>query len=508
MKYSYFIVFIIGGLLSFICQAKASSVNEEIKTAQLQLVFGSKALSSLAYQLDCLADLIHCEQKIVRQFWNEQNWTKSDEDAIQAWASLQGKYSNASAQIPEAPEKSVEQVGFPLRNSSISFDKKFRIAAFHAEDLTIYRQNLSLLMLPKDVDLAIGIIEQFQDRHRKWWEKSGFKTTKAFAQKFISLFHEKKLLAFVEKVSRFYHAEVSPSSPIYFHFFVLPGKSPHSSGEQIENHSVIEVLEGEEPIDRVDVVLHELFHYFYRNSPFNQHTALVKRFVQSNENTAIPAYNLLNEVLATALGNGLVSKLVLPPERFEKYFSKERSFYNDQAIDAVAKKLMPKLAHDLEGKSSLFDPDFIPAYLKTVESALGDKARAPALSLRTMVVLYPEDFGAEYNTFERNIRAGSSWSSTDFNADDNYKIMKNSPHLSGIIILKPNTLPLSKNWNELLGEKSVKQISKLAKRGRPFIHTAKRSPNSWIFVVVASTKEQAKDLLSKIESARQIKDLE
>lgn len=494
-------------IFSAITFAENKFVKEDLRTSKLNFIFESTQISSLTYQLDCLADLIHCDREPIKQFWDTQNWNASDETAIKKWAQIQEKYTNVGGEVLETRERHPGKAGFPLRNNSISFDRKFRIASFISDEIKDYRKNLGLLMLPDDVNEAMEVIETFRARHEKWWQSYGYSQTKIFTEKFIKLLDEKDLFPLIEKVSNFCQASLSAKTPIFFHFFILPGKNNHSSGEQIEDHSVVEVLEGEEPIDRVDVILHELFHYLYRSAPFEQHEAFVKSFMDSEDPVKIEAYNLLNEVLATSLGNGIVSKQVLPSERFHAYAMKEKSFYSDFAIDKVAKILMPILEKDLGTKSTLYSPNFVPTYLKAVHEALGESAASPYLALRTHIAYYNPEFTNEYQLFARTIRAGAYWSSSSLSHYEHYETLKQSPHLSALLLLKPTDFPLSEKWNSMLGTKHIKNISKQLKKKTSFIYTLDRTPGSWIFLIVASQKQEAKHLLSKIEGAKSILDV-
>lgn len=491
-------------LFTFSLLTQASTT---VKTKNLQLVFNTQQIQSLVYQIDCLADLIYCERDLVQKFWNTQNFSEADKKAVDDWAKLESNYQNGGVDIPEISPEAVKDIGFPLRGNSTSYDKKIRIASYLATDLNSYRQNLSLLLLPKDVDAAIQIVERFQKRHVKWWNKTGKTETEQFINKFVTVLKTKKLIPLIEQVSHFYEATTNVKTPVVFHFFYLPGESKHSSGEQVENHSIIEFLHGEKPEQRADVILHELFHYFFRSVPIEKHIELVKSFSKNNDPSSVAAYNLLNEVLATSLGNGIVSEKIESPEKFKTYLTKEKSFYNDAAIDLVAKAMMPILKKALEQKTTLYSPDFTATYLNTVQETLKEKAFAPHLALRTSATIYEKEFKSEYNTFFKDIRMGSSWSTSDFDSRHSRQRLDNSAHLSGLIIIKPESLEFLTSLKGLIDEDSIKKIKEQAKQNSSFTTAIPRTKNSWIFVVIAKTNDQASTQLKKLATAKSISEI-
>ena len=504
MKFIILILSIISGF------AFGASKPLEIKTTKMRLVFHTSAVASLVYQVDCLAGRIYCEDSLVKRFWKAQNWTADDDAAIKSWNDIFDKYSQISESVEELSSEVTDAIGFPIRNNTVAFDKKIRMASFISEDLASYKNAISLLMVPADVEKSARVIQHFQARHLKWWNREGSKRTNAFAQEFSKILQQKNLIPFVEQVAAFYEAELSVDTPIFFHFFYLPGHSDHSSGEQIENHSCIEFLQGEKIEDRIDVVLHELFHYFYRSVRVQKHADFVKSFAQSSEASSIVAYNLVNEVLATAFGNGMIFQKVSTEEEYAKRFAKEKTFYNDYAIDTVAKALIPHLEQNLANSSTLYDKAFVFDYIQVVKNALHEKANAPKLALRSMVAIYQDglNFGKDLDVFSRMIRSGSTWSSYDFASEKSWSRLKNSVQLSGLFLLTAKDIELLKPLEPILGSSQLTKIREQAKKESSFIFTIPRSAKSWIFVVVTNPGEEAQKLLSQIANAEKIEDID
>ena len=52
----------------------------------------------------------------------------------------------------------------------------------------------------------------------------------------------------------------------------------------------------------MDIVLHELFHYFYQEAPYSVHVDIIDTMAKTSFVDAFNAYSLMNEAFATALG--------------------------------------------------------------------------------------------------------------------------------------------------------------------------------------------------------------
>ena len=176
------------------------------------------------------------------------------------------------------------------------------------------------------------------------------------------------------RAARFYAAPLAKGTPIDFDLVVLPGKSEWTSGEQMLAHGVIELLADEKPEARMDVVCHELFHFFFNARTPAQQASLAARFTSSSDPLAVIAYFLLDESVATALGNGVVNHVVNPPD-YAKRSKKELGFYGNHAIDATAKGLLARAKEDPTLGPPLDSPELVSALVAAAHDAVGDDPR-------------------------------------------------------------------------------------------------------------------------------------
>ena len=189
-----------------------------------------------------------------------------------------------------------------------------------------------------------------------------------------------------DDAARFYGVDLPKGHAIHFALVTRPkAQSRVVHATQLENWLVIEVPEGAKPEERVDVVFHELFHYFYASAPKAKHIAAMEALKKQKSANVFALYTLFDEAFATALGNGLVQKRVTP-DAFANAMTKPRSFYNDDAIDTAAKAIVPELEKALPKRAS-FDA-MATTLADRMAAALGAQVSTVALALRSVAVLY------------------------------------------------------------------------------------------------------------------------
>jgi hypothetical protein len=127
-----------------------------------------------------------------------------------------------------------------------------------------------------------------------------------------------------------------------------------------------------------------------------------------------------------------------------------------------------------------------------------------------MVAIYQDglNFSKDLDVFSRMIRSGSTWSSYDFASEKSWSRLKNSVHLSGLLLLTAKDIELLKPLEPILGSSQLTKIREQAKKESSFIFTIPRSAKSWIFVVVTNPGEEAQKLLSQIANAEKIEDID
>lgn len=168
--------------------------------------------------------------------------------------------------------------------------------------------------------------------------------------------HTTAVSAFFRKMAFFYGVTEEASDTFQVVFYPLP-KSRAFRATAFFDCSVSALPEGERDYDMLlSVTLHEMAHILYDDQPLALKEKLQNAFQKSTFPGAWNAYLLLNEALATALGNGAA---------YEKLSGKKDtgSWYANKYRNEMAKAIYP-LVTDYLARESAIDSAFVAAYCR------------------------------------------------------------------------------------------------------------------------------------------------
>jgi len=469
----------------------ASPTEVTVSAGDFAVTVRATAFGNLAYQLDCLADLIHCSTDAIRPFWTA-GWTKDDDDALAAWKRVRAMYKVDTELAGKVPPALV-----PLPHGNVEVDKQLRIASMLANTPDELRANLRVLMPPQDAEPLVTSAEHFRPRFDAWWSASGGAIAARFASGLAALFGHQELADVVTRAARFYAAPLAKGTPIDFDLVVLPGKSEWTSGEQMLAHGVIEVLADEKPEARMDVVCHELFHFFFNARTPDQQASLAARFTSSPDPLAVIAYYLLDESVATALGNGVVDHVVNPMD-YAKRSKRELGFYGNHAIDATAKGLLARTKEDPTLGPPLDSPELVSALLAAARDAVGEDPR-PIEYLHTYAAESDEGWWDEtMKVTGRAANSNNEHRSSPFDGGEAVTMVTSHPALSAVLLVPRARLGALSAYGDAIPKDVRSAVAREAARskkaGTPFAYVAKRSPQARLFVIVADDVKGAKSV--------------
>lgn len=168
----------------------------------------------------------------------------------------------------------------------------------------------------------------------------------------------KNIADYFDKGLFFYKSYWEESLPFEITFYPMPGNE--IAAEAFFNNAVSSLqTDSKNYTVLMSVMLHEIFHILYDEQPLPVKSNISKWFAASSSTCSIYAYHLLNEALATALGNGFV---------YESLHGKpdEEDWYNWKYIDKMAKKIYPTV-HDYVVQKKAIDLAFVNTYIKLYE---------------------------------------------------------------------------------------------------------------------------------------------
>lgn len=170
---------------------------------------------------------------------------------------------------------------------------------------------------------------------------------------------EKKIENYFETGLIFYNSSWDNSIPFEIAFYPLPNSQGFTAQAFFNNFISAIPSNLKDYKDLFSVMLHEIFHIIYNEQSLEVKTEIDKYFAENNSKSSNYAYQLLNEVLATSLGNGYV---------FEKLNGKVDTgdWYNRKYINRMAKQIYP-LVNEYISQRKPIDKNFIDNYIKQYE---------------------------------------------------------------------------------------------------------------------------------------------
>lgn len=464
-------------------------------TAQFRVRVKFVEFANLTYQLDCVGDLpINCSGRNLNDLWKRE-FLKSDEDRrmLKEWARLRDLYST-SIRLGKSGEA----------NSYLSLFEKIRIAGFQASSVEDYAQKLDLLTAPADRRAFERVVRHFQPRFGVWWRREAARFGDSFAKQTDVLLRSPKIAAPVERFYDFYAPALPADYEISFNLFYIPDtvKEP-SSGQQLQNYSLMEFKQKEKPTQRVDVAVHELCHFFYDNMPPEYYEKLKNAFYNDSRAGAIPAFNLLNETLAAAFGNGMIARSVTPPAEFGKYVAAKQSFYNNAGIDRAAKAALPWLDEWLEKGRMIHDPEFVSQYISILEKAFGDDLLKPKLYLSEMFLFVDKKYNASLRRGVRRVLEPVSLYASEGSLGDAEVLesFNSQPRLSSVFIVHPDNIA-ELSQKKIITETQSKRIkSEYDAEGAVLFAAERAAPFTYVFIIAAKDSDGAIKLIEKLSGA-------
>ncbi len=174
----------------------------------------------------------------------------------------------------------------------------------------------------------------------------------------------KNMYSYFEKGLVFYRSYWDDSFPFEIAFYPL-NSSQGFSAEAFCNNAVCGLkIDYKDYAAIMGVVMHEIYHILYNEQALAIKKNIDAWFNSSASKYSVYSYLLLNEVLATAIGNGYV---------YENLNNKkdEGDWYNRKYIDLMAKKIYPLVTEYLNQKKGI-DQVFISSYVNLYEESFPD----------------------------------------------------------------------------------------------------------------------------------------
>lgn len=285
----------------------------------------------------------------------------------------------------------------------------------------------------------------------------------------LSKFVEKsKTAEYFETGLKFYNTKWDNSVP--FEIVIVP--SINQRGFTATAFLNIAVSEVQVEFDDYDILLsvlmHEIYHILYDEQSLEFKLAINKWFNQNPSKNSQYAYLLLNEVLATAIGNGYVY------EQLNGKLSDE-DWYNVKYINQMAKKIYPIVKEYLSEQKPM-DKEFIDAYISIYDAHFSEWLTEldNLLAYRYIIADNPKDFDFFLKNYPRTT---VSYMNDNLNLNG-LERMKEKPITKIVIITKENSKKL-----EMVKNTFPELNSWIYNPKKEFIHTEDLEDKTKIIIV-------------------------
>jgi hypothetical protein len=366
-------------------------------------------VANFAYQLDCVAGLLFsCAgrgdyEKLWRETFNIDPATSNE---VKRWRELRRQHER----LVQPNFNSIEP-GWPF--TMVSPNERVLVAGLGARDLADYQSRLALLMHDSYSADAAAIVATLYAPFEKWWKATPTPPGHVKAQEIIARMSRDDMRDELRMLNAFYGNPAGARREATIHLMFRPGivNGDQTGGQNIGVDSFAEFMADEDLVYRIPVIVHEYAHFVFGTTPIAQARALRNAILKEGGEIGGPAWGLLNEALATAIGNGRAQRLLISASAFERFAKQEGSFYSDPFIDGAGKALVPILDQMAKDGQSIHSPQFATRYVGTLKATFGAKLNSPAAHLNELVVAIDPAIDADrvLQTWRKHIRSSSRW---------------------------------------------------------------------------------------------------
>jgi len=476
--------------------ARADSV-VELKSGGLSIQVGGRTQANLIYHIDCLARAIGCTVEAYEQLWKGPlGFDEADAQLVKEWASLRRAIEQSEkGGDPTLPIKASVPIFGARENGALN---RLRFAEFGAADAGALNGVWASSTPAETAARFSAIADHFRPRFDGWWKEHENELT-AFIPGLEAAMRKGRAGELLSAAARFYRADLGDRR-VFVHLYLQPKrKSPNTRAQRIGAHMTVEVVPGERPADRVDVIVHELAHHVFACMPPQGKAALVDAMLRTGT-AGVPAWNLFDEVQATVIGNFLTARNVLTPEEFQKVVDRPRSFYADEMIDLGARATHGLFERAFE-KRARMSPMFGEEFVAALRVGLGARLETPALHLRSMVLNIDVDGSPWPAKLRSVVNSSSVWTMSELGGPEVTERLDRFPGLSVVAFAKPDQITHLARAATSFGM-SEDALTAALGPARGIVFISQRTAQAYAFIFVARDDATMDGLIAAFPSCQ------
>lgn len=329
-------------LSAFLCLLSLGFAFQSPASANISVEFKTSRIHGLYYFLNSISDDPYASGELKKIFEKSPYNTPENQLKIE-------EYSNAISVL----QNSYEYDGFPQgRHNGQSLNNLFEIETAFSNSLDDLSERALGLLNASSQSRLFASMAQWENIYNDLIWNPSFDKLVAYKAKLETGTQQWKMEYVLNQAAKFYNSDWPSDLPFTIGLIPIPLAKGRTSGGSLGTFETIEVLLDETEIfHRYGVIVHEMAHSLFGAQSMQFQSELENMFNSVQSPYAKYAYKLLNEGLATAVGNGWAYEIATGTIN-------QGSWYNDYYINTFAKGIYDKTKEYLaQGKS--IDADFV-----------------------------------------------------------------------------------------------------------------------------------------------------
>ncbi len=452
-----------------------------------------RAQANLIYQLDCISGANRCTAAVFEDLWrNRIGLDAADLAQLEAWATLRQQVQRAggSDEMPDIAS------AVPLTEGSASPWDQIRRAEYLAPSRDALEQEWRRALGEEAARKQLAVLAHFRPRFRKWWSGNERVATQLVPNLEAAL-QAARGPELLSAAARLYGADLGERR-VFVHLIVQPNLGRQASRAEIfDGHMVIEVQAGEGATDIVPVVIHELSHHVWARVPVAR-KALVANQMLGAGHDGVAAWNLFDEVQATAIGNMLAGRSVVPPEQYRAMLQRPLAFYADEAIDRGARATVALFEGAMQSGRAM-DAGFVRAFVEALRRELGPLFDTPMLHLRNSAINLEDGASPWIDSLAGAVQAWGVWTYHPLGAREFTETLGRFPGMSASVFVTLDQLQKLGPMNGVLGA-TVDELRQSLSGSRGVAFISERTPQAIVVVFLVRDAAVMGQLISAVPS--------
>lgn len=270
----------------------------------------------------------------------------------------------------------------PNRPEGFWAEDALQILAVNSSGLADFERNLSAFVSYRGIGSYHKVKERLYPLFLKYHWRPTLKSQDKEIAETKKILESSNFTDLLEKARAFYRSDYPQSLSFKVGLTPIPDtdlKKRHTSASNLRDVQLVPYHSTKGVKDNLDVIFHEFCHALYEGQSSKVKKQIDQFYLNSSDPHSIFVYRYLNEVLATAWGNGWYHEVL-----FGKH--EEKSWYSVDYIDRLAKAFLPLLKEYVQKEKNL-DKQFMAKSIEIAKKVFPNAPRELATNMLAVKIL-------------------------------------------------------------------------------------------------------------------------